>query len=253
VSHDSNYLTTVDGGGEIATADGLETADDESTPALSSLRFIGPVTADILTEAAVDAATVREKRISYLMLVEMGVNPGVAAKIRREHSLAWSFRSGGDLTRRSMQVRGLGSEEAAWVAASAGDWERPANQPQQADTRADRPAADSDPESTADTNQPSESIFETPWPTHSGQLDAVEATTPSDSRLAEAVWRAQSKPTPLSAVDGLDQRAIDQLQSAGITSVRSLVVANPERIATVLSIDCDRFEAWQRLAAAVAE
>ncbi len=216
---------------------------------LRSLRFVGPATAGTLAAEQFDATAITDKRLSYRQLTTLGVNPGVAAKIRREHSLPWSFRSGGDLTRRSVQVRGLGSEEAAWVAASTGDWERPASQPQQTDTRADRPAADSDPES-ADTDRPSESVFATPWPTHP-DADAVETDKSVDSRLAEAVWQAQSKPTPLSAVDGLDQRAIDRLHSVGITSVRSLIVANPERIGTVLSIDCDRFEAWQRLAAAV--
>jgi len=49
----------------------------------------------------------------------------VAARIRREHSLPWSFDTEADrsdLNRRSDQVRGLNDGERDWVAASTGDW-----------------------------------------------------------------------------------------------------------------------------------
>lgn len=91
---------------------------------LEALRFVGPATAELLREADVDAADVAERRVSHAALVEAGVNGGVAARIRREHSLSWTFDAdGGDLDRRAESVRGLGDDERAWVAASSGDWD----------------------------------------------------------------------------------------------------------------------------------
>jgi hypothetical protein len=90
---------------------------------LTDLRFVGPATAAVLAAADVSAADVREKRVDYETLLTAGVNPGVAARIRREHSLAWSHTAGGDLSGRAARVAGLGESERAWVAASAGDWE----------------------------------------------------------------------------------------------------------------------------------
>jgi hypothetical protein len=91
--------------------------------ALTDLRFVGPVTADALRDAEITAADVEAKRVDHETLVAAGVNPGVAARVRREHSLAWSHTTGGDLDRRADHVGGLGDGERAWVAASAGDWE----------------------------------------------------------------------------------------------------------------------------------
>jgi hypothetical protein len=97
---------------------------DADTPVTepTDLKFVGPATADVVDEAAFDAADITAKRVSYDRLVEAGVNPGVAAKLRRWHSLSWSFDSGSGLDRRSEQVRGLQADERAWVAASSGDW-----------------------------------------------------------------------------------------------------------------------------------
>lgn len=96
----------------------------EGDESLADLRFVGPATAAVLDDAGVTPADVRDKRVSHAQLLDAGVNAGVAAKIRREHSLAWSFESSGeDLDRRASQVRGLDDDERAWVSASAGDWE----------------------------------------------------------------------------------------------------------------------------------
>lgn len=95
---------------------------------LDDVRFVGPATAEVLRESNLTAADILEKRVSYGDLTEAGVNPGVAARLRREHSLSWSFDSSGpDLNRRSAQVRGLDDEERAWVAASSGDWRATTN------------------------------------------------------------------------------------------------------------------------------
>jgi len=95
-------------------------ADREPT----DLRFVGPATADVVDAADFDAADVAAGRVSYAMLLEAGANPGVAARIRREHSLPWAFEhtEGDDLRRRSEQVRQLGEAERAWVTASADGW-----------------------------------------------------------------------------------------------------------------------------------
>lgn len=102
--------------------------DDDGTPTdrrsvtePTDLKFVGPATAGVVTEAEFDAVDIADKRVSYGTLVGAGVNPGVTATLRRWHSLSWSFDSGSGLARRSEQVRGLQDGERAWVAASSGD------------------------------------------------------------------------------------------------------------------------------------
>lgn len=90
---------------------------------LTDLRFVGPATATALRAAGVSSADIAEKRVDHETLRDAGVNPGVAARIRREHSLAWSHTAGGDLSNRAKNVGGLGDAERDWVAASSGDWE----------------------------------------------------------------------------------------------------------------------------------
>jgi len=94
------------------------------SPEPTELKFVGPATAAVIEDASFDAAGIRDRTVSFGML-DAGVNPGVAARIRREHSLPWSFDTEADrsdLTRRSDQVRGLNDGERDWVAASTGDW-----------------------------------------------------------------------------------------------------------------------------------
>jgi predicted flap endonuclease-1-like 5' DNA nuclease len=103
------------------TGDAEDAGDEES---LVDLRFVGDATAAVLDGAGVTPGDVRDKQVSHAQLLDAGVNAGVAAKLRREHSLSWSFESSGDdLDRRASQVRGLDDGERAWVSASAGDWE----------------------------------------------------------------------------------------------------------------------------------
>lgn len=171
----------------------------------TDVKYVGPATATVLDESNLEAAAILEKHVSYQMLVDAGVNPGVAAKIRREHSLAWSFEgTGGDaLARRSSQVRGLRDDERAWVAASAGDWENV------------------EPETTASADG-------------SGAAEA-----------AEAAWRDRSKPDPVTDVAGIEGEQAELLAEAGINSVRSLASADPERVADVLELDAALVRTWR--------
>ena len=222
------------------SSDGTESSTAET--GLESVRYVGPATAAVLEREGYDAAAITEKRVSYRMLVDAGVNPGVAAKIRREHSLSWSFDSGSDLDRRSEQIRGLGSAEAEWVAASAGDWED--------DSTA---AAEIDSTDEADDSWGAEP---TPWPTHGESTDTDTATTgdtattdgSGDAISAEAAWRARSKPTPVTDLDVVDAAAAEQLAEAGITSVRSLATADPEHVADVLGLTKRVVDEWYQAA-----
>ena len=229
------------------SSDSPESATVES---VTAVRFVGPATAAVLEREGYDATTITDKRVSYRMLVDAGVNPGVAAKIRREHSLSWSFDSGGDLDRRSTQVRGLGSAEAEWVAASAGDW---ADESAGDDSETDDDSAVDDDSETDDDGEPTALP---PWPTHGEAVDspAVDTATAAtadgsgDAISAEAAWRARSKPTPVTELEGVDEAAADQLAEAGITSVRSLATADAEHVADVLELTKGVVDGWYRAA-----
>lgn len=210
---------TRDEGGDDG-ADGGESGEAAAPDALSDLRFVGPATESALSAAGVDPVDVVEKRVTYRNLLDAGVNPGVAARIRREHSLSWSFESDADdLAARSSQVRGLGDDERAWVAASSGDWEA---------------AADADAETATDADGGS----------------AAETDGSGAAEADEAAWRARSTPTPVTALDAVDEDAADRLSRGGVTSVRSLAAADPERVADALGLDADRVRSWVEAAAA---
>lgn len=194
---------------------------------LTGLKFVGPATAETLAAADIDADDVANRRVSHAQLVDAGVNPGVAAKIRREFSLPWSFESGQDLDRRAEQVRGLGDEERAWVAASSGDWED----------------ADAEPASTDGSG--SAAAAEAAWRDHSWPGDDRDE---DDAAAAEVAWREGSKPTPTIDLDEVSAADASLLARAGITSVRSLATADPERVADSLEIDEDRVRQWRAAA-----
>ncbi|WP_418281557.1 DUF7409 domain-containing protein [Halorubrum sp. DTA98] len=231
---DGGTCDTLDTDGSPSESSSRSERPEPSGPSESSspsdLRWVGPATAAVFAETGLETADVRDKRVSYRRLVDAGVNPGVAAKIRREYSLSWSFEAGDGLDRRSTQVRGLGTDEAAWVAASAGDWESSTE-------RSDVSDAETDADGEAD------------WVSASGTApgaDSAAADGSGDPVAAEAAWRSRSKPTPLStlpAVDG-DEGAAELLADAGITSVRSLATADPEHVADVLDLDPSRVTAW---------
>ena len=91
---------------------------DEDIRHLVDLPLVGPATARVIEEAKFNAAEIVDGRVSYVMLREAGINPGVAARMRRRYSLVWSFRwrfGGSDLADRAAQVHGLRPPERAWI------------------------------------------------------------------------------------------------------------------------------------------
>ena len=197
---------------ENDTPDASDSTDAER---LTDIHFVGPATAEVLDDAPIDATGIRDKSVSYQMLIDAGVNPGVATRLRKEHSLSWSF--GGDddsLEQRSEKVRGLQDDEAAWVAASSGDWES------------------AEPETTDSTSGD--------WtPTGEATTDGSGA-----AEEAEAAWRERSRPDPVTDVPGVDDRIAKVLAEAGVTSVRSLATADPEHVADSLELDVSRVAEW---------
>ncbi|MFB6134243.1 MAG: hypothetical protein ABEJ55_04580 [Halanaeroarchaeum sp.] len=192
---------------------------------LQDVKFVGPATAAVLADAEISAKDVVERRVSHAALVEAGVNPGVAAKIRREHSLAWSMAGGEDLDRRAKQVRGLKDDERAWVAASSGSWEGNADQ-------ADGASADGSGSATEE-----ESAWrDRSWPTPS-DAEAVDTD--------ELAWREASNPEPVRSVEGIDDDAVTLLAGAGITSVRRLATVHPGEVADSLGVPEDRVREWR--------
>jgi hypothetical protein len=189
---------------------------------LTELAYVGPATAPILRAAGIDPEDIRDRRVSHAQLVDAGVNAGVAAKIRRHHSLSWSLEGGEDLDRRAEQVRGLQDGEREWVARSASDWEE--------GTEEDRASTDEDDE-TDWTRRP--------WP---------NGTDESSDFEAEAQWRDRSRPRPLSELDCLDETDREQLAEAGITSVGSLATCNPTTVAASLGIDGETVRRWRAAA-----
>jgi len=225
------------GGGDESTEPSVEaivsTAEGRDAPpeTLTDVRFVGPATAAVLSEAEVAPADVTERRISFNQLVEYGVNPGVAARIRREHSLSWSFESSGeDLDRRSTQVRGLDDDERAWIAASAGDWEAAA------EARAEEGPATDGAAATAD------------GATADGSDDPTAADGSGDPTAAEAAWRERSSPVSVRVVEGVDEATARRLAEGGVRSVRALATLNVESAADALELDVDDLAALRERA-----
>ncbi len=228
----------------------------------TDLKFVGPATADAVEAAGFTAQDVADKEVSYRMLTEAGVNPGVAAKIRRHHSLAWSFDNDGDLDRRSEQVRGLKDAEAAWVASSQDDGETDEVEMLHADdvgAEGDDAEAEwvAESSSTAggetvdsDENTDDEADDEAAWIADSTGAtedgDSATADGSGDPMAAEAAWRERSKPTPLTEISGIGDDYADRLSEAGVTSIRSLATASPELLADVTGISQQRLQRWHR-------
>ncbi|WP_435182499.1 DUF7409 domain-containing protein [Halobellus sp. EA9] len=278
-SEEANDGADADVAAETADADD-PTAGAKPVPnSFEDLRFVGPKTAPILADSGVSIADICEKRVSYRDLTEAGVNPGVAAKIRREHSLSWSLDGGGtDLDRRSSQIRGLDEAERAWIAESSGrstDGEDDAaaetdasgdatagEAAWRAQTDADVPEAGNGGSSsgvesrsgskseTANGEAPA-TAGEAAWRAKSGVAsdddesaagDSVGSDTATDP---ESAWRRRSAPTPLTAVAGFDSEVATTLRKAGIGSVRRLATADPESVADALELDAERVRAWR--------
>jgi len=223
-------------------------APDDAQDALRDLVHVGPATADVLAAADMTREDVTGKRVSHAQLVECGVNPGVAARIRREYSLQWSFEGGEDLDRRAEQVRGLKDDERQWVAASYGDDEA------EADGSGDAAAAEADWQATATAGGEESVAVEQSSPTKEagGEDDEAawrEGSWPNgeDSEESpeqeEAAWREASAPTSVTALADVDEDAAAMLARAGITSVRSLATAHVDQVADSLGVSSDRVRA----------
>lgn len=227
---------------------------DEGT----DLKFVGPVTAEAIEQAEFSVQGIVDKDVSYRMLLSAGVNAGVAAKIRRYHSLSWSFDADGDLSRRSEQVRGLQDEERAWVADSGigtaeeeaePATERASGPDEEAAWVANSESTQADEEESASTT---ENDGEAAW-----VADSTSAATSADGSgnpiAAEAAWRERSKPTPLTEISGIGDSYSTRLAEAGVTSVRSLATASPELLSDVTGIPVETVEEWHQEASTLAE
>ncbi|WP_416839641.1 DUF4332 domain-containing protein [Haloferax sp. DFSO52] len=216
-----------------------ESDTDPVPEELQDLKFIGPATEELLESEDIDVTSIADGEISYRDLVQAGVNAGVAAKIRRWHSLAWSFNSGDDLNRRSTQVRGLGDDERAWVAASSGTWKTDEDDSASGDWS---PTGKSTSSNTTDDG-----------PTRDGDWtprgeSGTTADGSGDAIAAEAAWRERSKPTPLTTLDGIDEDDAELLAEAGVRSVRRLATSDPEHVADALKADVETIREWKQQA-----
>ncbi|SFG15096.1 hypothetical protein SAMN04488063_1583 [Halopelagius inordinatus] len=190
-------------------------ADDDGDggpETFEDLRFVGPKTASALESSEIELSDFVRKRISYRELTEVGVNPGVAAKIRREHSLSWSFdATDTDLSRRSTQVRGLDDDEREWIASSTGWGDDEAGD--ESDGRADGETESGDWETeTGETGgrragrreTSAESDGESAWREQAETGPSGRETTESDG---EAEWRKETPETGRSDSTPEDEEA----------------------------------------------
>ncbi|MFB6250376.1 MAG: helix-hairpin-helix domain-containing protein [Halobellus sp.] len=249
----SDDVSDADRGGISDTTGGA--SRPQAVPeTFEDLRFVGPKTAPLLAESNISVADIWKKRVSYRDLTDAGVNRGVAAKVRREHSLSWSLDGGGtDLDRRSDQIRGLDDEERAWIAESSG-WSE-SDSDAEADGSGDATAgeaawqghtSDSDTgDDGSDSDESPSTAGEAAW--RAGGISESDDAD-GDARDAESAWRERSAPTPLTAVEGFGDDVARILRKAGIGSVRRLATADPESVADALDVDTDRVWSWRQRA-----
>lgn len=199
--------------------------------ALTDLKFVGPATKAVLERVGVEPKDIANRRVSHAQLVNFGVNPGVAARIRREHSLSWSLEGGEDLDRRAELVRGLQDGERAWVAASSAGWD-------DEDTRATAESGTST-DGRGDIEDAEAAWRDTEWPIMDEDREELDA---------EATWREQSKPTPVTEINGIGRTYAERLAEAGIQSLRSLANCDPERVAESLDLNESQVRTWREAA-----
>lgn len=183
--------------------------DSGSERSLRDLHFVGPVTAQLLREADISVTDIQQKNISYRQLVELGINRGVAAKIRREHSLPWTITGmGADLSQRSQTVNGLSEAERQWVARSDADWE-------------------------------SDDV--------SGGHRPARPELPADALGFELI-DAPPELTDVAALESIDSDDATALAEAGINTVRRLATIDPEEVADAIDRDHDVVRDWHEQA-----
>lgn len=129
----------------VSVEDTARDADDgpESEPTLTELPGVDEDVGEELASADVTPADLTDRRVSFRGLVERGVDPETAARLRTEFSLHYASTLGDDLSERSDAMDNLGTNERAWIAASDGDWETAEYDPvleerEEADVWADR-------------------------------------------------------------------------------------------------------------------
>lgn len=104
-------------------------SDQETDPAAEpasldidplELTGVGAGSAAIIKGSSFDASDIILKNVSYQMLLDAGITPRVAEKLRRAYSLVWTFywEKEPDLAARADTVSGLTPAERDWVAAS---------------------------------------------------------------------------------------------------------------------------------------
>ena len=239
------------GDAPVSNEDAPDDVDPHAVERLTDIHFVGPATAEVLARAEFDATGIPEKTVSYEMLMNAGVNPGVATRLRKKHSLPWSFggenESDDSLEQRSEKVRGLQDGERAWVAASSGDWE---DEDRESTTSATETATTSATE-TATTSATETATTGGDWTPTSGDAEtggeSAEATADGSgaAEAAEEAWRERSRPDPVTDVPGVDERIAEILANGGITSVRSLATADPEHVADSLELDPRLVAEWR--------
>lgn len=87
----------------------------------TSLYLVGPATASAIEEAPFTAADLRDGQVSVRALLEVGVNPGLAERLRRTYGLPWAYRwhdDGQQLVRRAAAMRDMPAAERRWIAES---------------------------------------------------------------------------------------------------------------------------------------
>jgi len=258
------------------------TGNEGSDEELTDLRYVGPATASTLAEQSVSVGDVREKRVSYQMLVDAGINAGVATKIRRWHSLPWTFDGEEHhLDRRSKNVRHLQDDERAWVAASS-DWREDADASDDADGEEhltdddwereddgkrdeadDRPvltAGDWAPAGEADDSASASSdaeagsggaggsgddpLTESDWTPDDAGAETAETDGSGSAEARESAWRRESRADPVTAVPGLDEHVAATLVDASVTSARRLATSDPEHVGKVLDLPTETVREW---------
>ncbi len=253
------------------------TGNDSADVELTELRYVGPATASTLAAESVTVDDVREKRVSYQMLVDAGINAGVATKIRRWHSLPWTFDGEEHhLDRRSKNVRHLQDDEREWVAASS-DWredgaataEDGEDEPVrtdddwESDDTAERDDSDDRPVLTAGDWQPVSGNAESHGSDPDDSADATSAgpltdgdwspsevgdaaeTDGSGSAVArETAWRREARADPVTAVPELDEDVAATLVDASVTSARRLATSDPEHVGKVLDLPTETVREW---------
>lgn len=99
-------------------------ADDDREPAaFADLAGVGERTAAALEPTELTPADLADGAVSYDRLVDLGVDPAVAGRLRQRYSLPRTRRARRSLSARTAEMDHLGDGERAWIAVSDGDWE----------------------------------------------------------------------------------------------------------------------------------